>query len=132
MITKARKLAKELCANYDLTGPTGTKNWCWPRDTVCRFYTGDDPERCGYFEEAVLPTDPGLQIAYSSYFGAVKVSQSEQAGPGPVITNRRQCKCGKTFTRKSNRQLLCEECSRAEKKKKSRERKRRQRMKKAV
>ena len=116
MIPKVKKLVKELCANYDLTGPTGTKNWCWPRDTVRRFFTDTDPERCRYFEEGVLPTEPSLQIEYSSYFGAGKVSQSEQAGPGPVITNWRQCRCGKTFTGNLTWQLLCDECSKAQKK----------------
>jgi len=133
MIPEVRRLIKELCANFGETGSTEVKNWCWPRDKACRFFTGDDPGRCGYFEESVLPTDPGLQAEYSAFYALEEPTDPDMAAPRKQVTeNWRRCKCGKTFTRKSNRQVLCDDCSKAQKKKKSRERKQRQRMKDAA
>ena len=121
MIPKVKKLVRDLCANYDATGPTGIKDWCWPRDKPCKFFTDGEPERCKYFEEGVLPTELGLQIEYSRYFEAGKASPAQTPVPKPAAVVRLRCKCGKTFIRKSNRQTLCPDCQESRRRQRKRE-----------
>lgn len=118
MDNKIIKLIQNLCANYSLVGPTDVRNWCWPRDKICRFFN-KEPERCGYFERAVMPTDEEVKQEYIKYF------------TGEVVgINRRKCECGNMFIPKSNRQEMCENCYKSYRRQKNQEYKQKQRAKK--
>lgn len=98
-MNEVRRLAKRQCANFhdDATclDPTIASE-------KCLFFLADcEGVRCRYFEQAVLPTDTVLQIAY------FRERDGEEIEP----ENLGECaKCGKSYRRHSNRQKYCSVC----------------------
>lgn len=99
------------CASFGTVGPNDTRNWCWPADRSCRVLT---KQRCKWFEVAVLPLFPGVEAIYRE--------QHQIAQRQDTVTRRNRCRnCQSIFYRKSNRQALCEDCTRLERQAKQRE-----------
>ena len=109
------QLAVQLCANH-CRQANGIKGYCLlePADSMrCVLVTREDG-RCGYFESAVLPTDPELQAMY--------MADREARAVGAPLTEKELrrvalqaprfacARCGKDFTPRSNRQTYCPGC----------------------
>lgn len=106
-----RKLVRSHCASFSAES-NGSCNVCHygPDDQPrCSFFREDGqyPEylkkglvRCRYFEQHVLPIDPAVELAYWG-----RHPEGEQ---GQMV--RECCRCGTSFTKRSNRQQYCDQC----------------------
>ena len=105
-----RRLATELCANYD-----NQDNLCLPLDCPCymlhKWWTG---AYCRYFEKAVLPTDPALESAITGDDTSLKQKIC------PV--------CGKSYLPTTSQAYCSDFCRTFARRKSERERKRRKRL----
>lgn len=115
MKKRLKHLVRELCANH-CRQANGIKDYCLlePADGMaCALVTSEDG-RCGYFESAVLPTDPELQMLYEADREARANGTTLAAKELRRIalrTPRFACvRCGKEFARGSNRQRYCPGC----------------------
>lgn len=117
------KLAKNECCNYTPTGPFQQKHYCClePRqsDHQCMLYRD---LACRWFVEAVLPRDEVLLAEWNRV-------RLHGADPELALELLRTCQCGKRFKVKSNRQRLCPECAKENRKKLTRNGMRRRRAK---
>lgn len=120
-IKSIRKLITDECHCYSPI-LNGIKNYCqneYDEDCCCRLFKGG---RCGYFEKAVLPLNPKLQILYISELKAKKIgyeltdsykknimeSESSVMGKIKLICKR----CNGLFFADSRRNLYCDQCKR--------------------
>ena len=80
-----RRLATELCANYD-----SQEKLCLPLDCSCymlhKWWTGS---YCRYFEKAVLPTDPALESALTGEDTSLRQKKWQTVFLRPAVTARR-------------------------------------------
>ena len=119
-------LARNECCNYSATGPSKIKHYCCiePRQSDKQCLLSRDLG-CKWFVEAVLPRDKDLHAEWQR----VWLLRSD---PSPTQETFRTCECGRRFKLKSNRQRMCPECSKANRKKLTRNGMRRQRVKRVV
>jgi hypothetical protein len=97
-INKIKGLAKSECANFNYED-----NFCYPRDAKCYFFIDVDENstlsRCKYFENSVLPIDPGLEYEYR---------RERELGIAEDID---RCDiCGAIIRKTSNRKKYCDKC----------------------
>ena len=108
---KVRRLATELCANYD-----SQEKLCLPLDCPCymlhKWWAGS---YCRYFGAAVLPTDPTLESALTGEDTSLKQKKC------PI--------CGKSYLPVTSQAYCSDACRLAARRKSERERKRRERQK---
>lgn len=124
-LTSFFRLAREKCADYSEIGPFKMKHYCCQEpiktNHQCRL-SHDIP--CTHFEKAVLPLDQELQHEW--------LMMQSGASWGHVIQSRsRICRCGKRFKPRSNRQELCPDCSKANRRRLNRDAVRRHALKRA-
>lgn len=119
------RFAKKHCCNYSATGPMQKRHYCWlgpPKtDNICVLLSGGS---CKWFREAVLPLDKALEQEWE------RLRQlASDSSPLPWTKRERVCLCGERFVPRSNRQLRCEQCSKAHRQEQLRKAKRKQRAK---
>jgi hypothetical protein len=115
-----KRLSKSCCANFHGESgcslePNGQARCSFFReDSQARPFIEAGAMRCGYFEKAVLPSDPDL---VKRYFGQPATDD-----------NRRKCdRCGEAFVGKSNAAKYCRICAGLVRRDSSREAKRKAR-----
>jgi hypothetical protein len=118
------KLARSECCNYSDTGPFRKRHYCWlepeQSDKRCLLEAG---LACKWFFEAVLPVDQDLLEEWQNLWNLT-------SDPVPFARAFRTCRCGKRYKARSNRQRMCPECARENRKRLNRYSKRRERGKK--
>ena len=85
ILSQARKLIEEECANHQRIGPFGVKNFCWLKQKsnagVCVFFTDESPN-CLYFEQGVLPLDEDLKESMGEMENAGNENRATHSGSG--------------------------------------------------
>jgi hypothetical protein len=118
-------LIREQCANHE-NNFNKNVNFCLTEecpDNKCIYFYDDKDNyyiiRCKYFEECVLPLNKELEI---KYWEAIKGNLSEKELTelhNKISKNAKSsliCKCGKEFKAKSNRQKVCQDCQKKNRK----------------
>ncbi len=117
MMKSILQLVKRECCNHQ--GVTTCVRCIDSDNKSCVFFRGDRWARCPWFENTELTKHPDLQAQYWARFEDQQATETE-----PV----HECaRCGKPFTKASNRQKFCAECRDNAKREADRNRKRRQR-----
>ena len=87
ILTQARKLIVEECANFQRVGPLGIKNYCWAKEKsnagICVFFT-DESLECSYFEQAVLPLDEDRKESMEEMKDAGAKDRATHSGSGSI------------------------------------------------
>ncbi|WP_155760556.1 hypothetical protein [Clostridium pasteurianum] len=97
-INKFKRLIIKDCANHFIEQGS-INHYCCMIDGVCLFFENKENERCGYFEEGVLPLDGVLE---RGYYTEIDVKPIKEQGDKPKP--RIKCKnCGKNIQANSNR-----------------------------
>ena len=110
-------LIKNECANYFPT-LNNIKHYCCFRDKPCVYFAEELKPVCKYFETAVLPLNPELEVKYKRERGI------------SVISLQAVCKkCSSAFVRKSKKKKFCDDCTETRKKEQARLRMRNKRRK---
>lgn len=116
LFSKAFRLARNQCCNYADSGPFKKRNYCFTNSKEnghqCSLIQNS---RCEWFEAAVLPTNPDLKTEWKRFFEPEQITTKE----GPWVKSAR-CECGTLFRSKSNRQTLCDDCSKKQRRIKQR------------
>ena len=120
------QLVRDECCNYSAAGPSEKKHYCYlePSESDAQCLLSWDL-RCKWFVEAVLPLEEDLQEEWQRAWLL-------RSDPSPQQGTFRVCECGKRFKLKSNRQRMCPECSKTNRKKLTRNGMRRQRRKRVL
>lgn len=128
------ELVRRDCANHMREGGRGQKDYCLeePLPGHRCVFANQEGARCRYFEEAILPLDPGLQALYEADREAKahgdELTKARAAKVMAAATIQVKCeRCGKPFAPKSNRQKVCTACRTQVARERNRERQRRRR-----
>lgn len=129
-LAKTKALIRAECANYDLRYCNIT-HYCFdPQYALKRrcSYFCEEPESCEWFEEAVLPQDKLLELAYEDNFCVHQYVPGE--ADDKVKTKKCQTPgCTRIFLAAGNRSQYCPKCRDRIRKEKTRERVRKNRAK---
>ncbi|MDM5339687.1 cysteine-rich VLP protein [Fictibacillus enclensis] len=117
--SKAKKLAKENCANY--TGAGQCLVACGGR-CLLTYESDGIGNICPYFIVSVLPADHEMETEYREIFDI----------PGGTPPKDLCNECGRTIERSSNRQKYCGECRESVRKTKERQRQKEKRLGNAI
>src|SRR4030042_5162108 len=87
ILTQARKLIVEECANFQRFGPFEIKNYCWMKEKsnagVCVFFS-DGSLECPYFPQAVLPLNEELREEMEERENAGIEDRAAHSGSGSI------------------------------------------------
>jgi hypothetical protein len=74
--------------------------------------SGQQVQRCRYFEESVLGNDPALEQEYHKKLSEY-LAESDHPKPDKTVRTGRCDRCKRTFTKRSNSQKYCPSCKEA-------------------
>ena len=116
-------MVKKECANYFRDGGVTIDYCCW-YDSKCKYFE-DINNRCGYFEQSVLPLDKEYQIVYHAQRKNMDKRLSAEDKEHLINAGKVRIKCaecGGLVYANSNRQKYCSSCSKKRAREKARAR----------
>lgn len=119
--SRVKALVAGECANYQGSGPSGIKNYCWAKETsnggVCDFFSDIENPRCRYFEVAVLPLGKELKGIFSPESMSLQIRDDRRR---MIAKKCERPGCDQIFPARSNRQRFCPKCQKAVKNERNR------------